>query len=559
MIAKNSFLSTRLVLASLIGAGAILPLGGCNDDNDPQYPPGAIRLKALTAVDGVAADALRAHNVVWDNRSNKPVDYRGLLIDGDYLSGPDLREQKVVADFLKAGKFIVLIDLNQTHRAAMVTLAGASPQHPTHGAVYHRGTLSNGQAALAIYNFNRHITTGGVPVFTSETQRSADAEVFAQETVTRIQNNGVLKPQSSRGPRIMGDSDNNNTTNNLPALLPANMPQLVVSNTVTTTLYTNPVMTLYPDMGSAVNIGNDLPETGRWSASMATNNTPTLKLTDTHNIYVMHDNRDINVGGGWYYVANAPSLFATPYSYTENQEIITDAPGGCDYTGHAQVYRTAYPQTQWTLIWTLTDQDGQAPIQGDFGQVDSQPPNTNGVTELGTSSNFAVGYSSGTSLLSYDWTTSTTVDITDWATINNSQDNTQQWTWSSQNPQPAPVNPNPGLSYTDWSPTYAYVENCHAVTGDCNWAFNTLNKAQLQMWPVYAWRFGDEQRLGGSPPTTMELTFNAQAQSETWQYVDEAWCFDFNWFMGSGYTSSYNDTVTLDFSQVQPQTSASSR
>lgn len=79
------------------------------------------------------------------------------------------------------------------------------------------------------------------------------------------------------------------------------------------------------------------------------------------------------------------------------------------------------------------------------------------------------------------------------------------------------------------------------------------------MWPVYAWRFGDEQRLGGSPPTTMELTFNAQAQSETWQYVDEAWCFDFNWFMGSGYTSSYNDTVTLDFSQVQPQTSASSR
>ena len=136
-------------LAAVLAACSTLLLAACGGDGAEE---GRFSAALYGPVSSPAFDALRGLLTVGDPVASAQV----LVVDGDARSPGELANDAVIQQHLRAGKWVLLLDLSKDHNDRdLVPLAHSSGAGDSHVAIVRRRSDAFGRPAIDLYDFPR--------------------------------------------------------------------------------------------------------------------------------------------------------------------------------------------------------------------------------------------------------------------------------------------------------------------------------------------------------------------------------------------------------------------
>jgi hypothetical protein len=135
-------------LAVWLAALSTLVLASCGGGGEDERFSAAL----YGPVSSAAFDALRGLLVIGDRVESARV----LVVDGDARSPGELASDALIQRHLRAGKWVLLVDLSENHNDRdLVPLAHSSGGSGSHLAIVRRGSDAFGRPAIDLYDFPR--------------------------------------------------------------------------------------------------------------------------------------------------------------------------------------------------------------------------------------------------------------------------------------------------------------------------------------------------------------------------------------------------------------------
>jgi hypothetical protein len=542
-----------------VGLVIAMLLAACT--STPQPVVGKLHLKALTPVDGVVADALRAKGVTWAEASGPD----GVIIDGDYTNSAGIEGMSEINAALQAGKTVIFTDLdNQDDRPGVAKLIGFSRTHDTRGVSY-RYERKNGFVRLRVREFPGSYTASGDFEAMPDSGLKQDAAFFVDSVFA----SGL----AAAGLRTLDDGGVPGPVNPIPDGLP--YANIQVDEVIKATISGNSKLPIvYPPMNSTVTKSacylayctyqyypNAMFDQRFETPSKFTVN----RVSYNENLWIFKD-----VPNNKYYIADSPLIFTSPTGLKLNngyeasdqyQSSVFAERFECTAafgTKKLIVNFYGFKQVGWNTKWLLGQADN-SPLS--FSLVQSQPGNVNGQTSLEVSNGFEIGIGKEGPSASYSFETTKNVEIKDWETKNNSNDLRQEFEWNSNNPGvPKIIDTTrtvaPGRDQNSREDGEAWKQYSdfwrQYVVSD--YAANTLNQSLLSIATAFAYKF-DAQEF----PKAVLLKFEMNGLVETGNQFAGSDCSDGNYTIRAAIpTDPIVREYTLDASMVQTRSAEAS-
>jgi hypothetical protein len=449
-----------------VGLVIAVLLAACT--STPQPVVGKLHLKALTPVDGVVADALRAKGVTWDSGSSGAA-YAGAIVDGDYTNAAGIQDL-LKNTWGKDTNTVLFVDLdNLDDRPGLASALGFTANSDTYGVLYRYDTTGKFNT-LSVREFPGAYSQAGDQLPLTTEQRQASAELFAGQVLQEVL-------PSAQGLLAQASSKNPTPTNQIPDGLPYVNLKLNETFSVfgTGKFMANRKVDTCTDYlficAPASHFHDDWQDGNRY---------PVASVDYNESLWLFHDNYNKR-----YYVIGTPIINTTPAGLESNRSY------KANYQDKVEIERErcgpgdivnkwfGFSQVSWTPTWAFFDPSGKAlggPIStGRFTQINSLPPNTNNVKTVSTSSGVSIGFDAskdGPSVEgSYEWHTENSTEVADWEVQNNSTPAVQAFRWKSNSPGIPKAGPDYDL--------YPYKNTYDP---------NTLNKTLLSLAPTYAYQ-----------------------------------------------------------------------
>ncbi|THF85420.1 hypothetical protein E7T09_15740 [Deinococcus sp. KSM4-11] len=405
-----------------------LTLLACSQGTKPAPPPASSpdRLDTLVigAVQSTYVDALKPSlNMVQYTGSQKPEDYNLVLFDGDANSPTDVAAHPVLAQALRAGKWVLGVDLTEAHKKQGIQgLLHASTCGTSTAFAFHTGYDAHGR-------FQAHII---------EPSRAE-----SQPKETRLPTDRTDTPQPATKPTKPGQQACEGTASATSQSLKPDpgSPQVFARTLLEAIAKPTPLVR----QDTPATIPNDLiyanfyftetfnqPLSGSLKGYPGTQH-PNYTVNRTFTVYLNNKN---NPQGDFQYVlleqdaAANPKLSSEPFIAMGTKWDSDWVIGSYDEAGWAQnrmqLSLSANP-TDWTLVST-------------------SPDTVNGTTNVTTGVSFNVQFGANADgpngSGSFTYSNSQSRDISDWAVSNLATNTETQWMYMSKNPVDGNYQPN---------------------------------------------------------------------------------------------------------------------